>query len=149
MPNRSTHIQFAAPIGGVAAVVRAARAGSSDAIFDAVVGAVGATFGGVAPDLLEPAVSPNHRSVFHGVLAGSALGLATFSSWEATCRTKCDEWQRIAATRDVGCSARSEAERNALLWRLAASFLVGVAVGYATHLLLDAGTPHGIPLVGR
>lgn len=149
MPNRLTHILFAAPIGGVAAGLRAFSAGSQDALLDGLVGAVGGIIGGAAPDVLEPALSPNHRRVFHGAVAGGVLVLATFTSWEATCRARCVEWQRVGATHAIGCRSRSEAERNALVWRLAAAFLVGLAVGYASHLLLDAQTPNGIPFISR
>ena len=149
MPNRSTHLRFAVPIASAAAGLAAARSGSPDTLLDALVGAVGGVIGGAAPDVLEPALSPNHRSVFHGVVTGSALVLATFTSWEAMCRSRCDEWQRVAHTHNPDCPNRSEAERNALLWRLAAALLIGIAVGYASHLLLDARTPRGIPFVGR
>jgi len=34
-----------------------------------------------------------------------------------------------------------------LFWRLLAGFLNGLSAGYASHLLLDAMTPRGIPVV--
>jgi len=69
------------------------------------------------PDVLEPAWHPRHRGPCHSWTAGTLLAVAT-----------------------VG-ALRSELPPLAKL-------LVGVgAVGYLAHLLDDAGTPFGLPLV--
>jgi hypothetical protein len=36
-----------------------------------------------------------------------------------------------------------------LFWEFLAGFLNGIAAGYASHLALDALTPHSIPLLAR
>jgi hypothetical protein len=43
---------------------------------------------------------------------------------------------------------RAGAEWEALFWRTMAGFLIGFVVGYSSHLLLDAATARGLPIVG-
>jgi len=77
-----------------------------------------AALGGIAPDLFEPALHPNHRGVCHGVLAGGVLARSSLASWNDG---SLPQWFRV----------------------IAALF----AVGYISHLTLDACTPKGLPLV--
>jgi membrane-bound metal-dependent hydrolase YbcI (DUF457 family) len=73
--------------------------------------------GGVAPDELEPATSPNHREFFHSVSLG-ALGAA----WV---KRVMDDPTVPQATNDM---------------------LAAFAAGYGGHLLADSTTPKGLPL---
>jgi len=70
------------------------------------------------PDVLEPAVDPNHRSLCHGGLAvcGVAYGLR-----KVVTTAEMPDW--------LGALAR------------------GALVGYASHLVLDATSPKGLPLL--
>ncbi len=68
-----------------------------------------------------------------------------------------DEWQarfRAEATRHARLRANAASELEALwhavlevLCRLASGAVVGLAAGYASHVLLDAFTPGGLPIV--
>ena len=73
------------------------------------------------PDLLEPALHPNHRKFFHSVVAYAALGygLHRLYRWETQ-----DEWQRLLRT-------------------------VGLVAGaaYLAHLTRDAFTTKSLPLI--
>jgi len=75
------------------------------------------------PDKLEPAIHPNHRQFFHGVVFAAGVGYATYRAykWQPT-----DDWERI------------------LRWLV----IIG-GVAYLTHLVLDAGTAKSLPLVGK
>lgn len=82
--------------------------------------AVYAAIGGAIaslPDLLEPAHHPNHRSVFHSVCCGGALAYGAFGKHS---ERWCDDDRHTAR---VG------------------------ALAYVSHLILDAGTPKGLPLL--
>lgn len=68
------------------------------------------------PDILEPAVHPNHRQFFHSL---AALGLLTYGNYKAL--TSCG----ISDGEKVG-------------------ILVG-SVGYASHLAMDSVTPKSLP----
>lgn len=75
------------------------------------------------PDMLEPASHPNHRQFFHSLAFAGVLGMAAHKlyTWEPD-------------------NSFDEATRFVLL--------VGVGA-YLIHLLLDAGTPKSLPLIGK
>lgn len=77
---------------------------------------------GIAPDLLEPAIHPHHRQFCHSATVGALL----------------------AGTGATLCTTTSEG------WTDAAKILIACTlVGYITHLILDACTPRGLPLLGK
>lgn len=71
---------------------------------------------GSLPDLLEPASSPNHRAFFHSLVAGGFL---------------------VASNASVRKSQLPLEEKD--LWS-------SLIFGYLSHLVLDGGTPKGLPL---
>jgi len=89
----------------------------------AAVGCAGGYCFGTLPDLVEPAVTPNHRQFFHSVVFAGALGYGLYRlyRWEPT-----------------------TAEGKVLR-------LLGLVAGgaYLVHLALDATTKRSLPLVGR
>jgi len=72
---------------------------------------------GVLPDLLEPATDPNHRKFFHSVVVGTAVGVGMY-----------------------------KANQSELHGDTKAAINIAGA-GYLSHLLLDSGTPNGIPAI--
>jgi len=87
-----------------------------------VWGVLGASLAGAVvasvPDLLEPAVHPNHRAFFHSL---AALGL---SAW--------------AGLSTPGDPRFSQDDKLAVLL---------VSLAYVSHLILDGFTPRSLPLV--
>ncbi len=81
-----------------------------------ILAAIGAgTAGGIAPDIIEPATTPNHRALFHSkVVFGIGMLVAAKESKD-----------RTPAAR-IMCSGYA---------------------GYISHLVLDARTPKGLPLI--
>ena len=77
---------------------------------------VGILFGLLA-DKLEPASSPNHRAFFHSLLF---FGFAAWQLYRLCCAEETSSDQQLALK------------------------LIGAA--YASHLLLDAVTPKGLPI---
>ena len=75
------------------------------------------------PDVLEPAVNPNHRQFFHSLLFSAVVGKFTY---------ECYQWKPETQTEEL--------IRYLLL-------LAGSA--YLVHLLLDFGTPKGLPIIGN
>jgi membrane-bound metal-dependent hydrolase YbcI (DUF457 family) len=73
------------------------------------------------PDLLEPALHPNHRKFFHSValFAGLGYGLHRLYKWDAQ-----DDWQRLLRM---------------------AGLVAGAA--YLAHLTRDALTAKSLPLI--
>lgn len=74
------------------------------------------------PDLLEPAVHPNHRQFFHSLAFAGMLGVATYKVYQWRPESEFGEIARFV-------------------------MLVGSAA-YFIHLLVDAGSPKSLPLVG-
>jgi len=87
-----------------------------------IVGAVLAAKFTKLPDILEPAIHPNHRQFFHSVAFASLLGVAGYKIYKWNPDNLFDE---------------------------AIRFALMVALGaYGIHLLLDASTPKSLPLIG-
>lgn len=78
--------------------------------------------GAKLPEILEPALHPNHRAFFHSFLVFGGAALAVKALWD---------WK-----------PESLNER-----RLRAA-LLGALVGYCSHLGLDAFTSKSLPLIG-
>lgn len=153
MPDRKTHFG-AGVLVGVGVGVYTARNLEGWPVVARILGAVlGSVAGATLPDALEPAVHSWHRRSFHswGALAGTAgvtLGPPiAVRSWIA---------ERDAAAER--CRARRGAlplnhpERTGLwLAEMLEHFLIAAAVGlpagYASHLVLDAGSSRGLPPV--
>jgi inner membrane protein len=81
-----------------------------------LLGALGGAVVGVLPDLLEPATHPGHRAFFHSV-AFAALG--------------------GAGVHKVLKHVKDPELRQAI---------IAAAAVYGSHLVLDAGTPVGLPV---
>jgi len=75
------------------------------------------------PDLLEPALTPNHRQVFHSVTVGLVVGAALYEAYKWEPETPGQEVLRTLAL--IGGSA------------------------YLLHLVGDMLTAKGLPLIGR
>lgn len=119
MPNAGTHM-IAGGLTGAAAAVSLQTEPEPDPA--AII--AGAFVGGVAgrvPDILEPAMHPNHRAFFHSVGVLAVVGYGTYKAWR---------WE-----------PENDFER---ICRWLA--LVGGAA-YMSHLVLDASTPKGLPIV--
>lgn len=98
------------------------RANPSAVPHPAIAGVVGATLTNL-PDLLEPAIHPNHRAFFHSVVAGGLIAAGVHRAWYWTPETDLDRLLR------------------------GITLLVGSA--YLCHLLLDALTAKSLPLYGE
>lgn len=79
--------------------------------------AIGGAFA-LTPDLLEPALHPNHRQFFHSVVA---LGLLGYGNYRALNSTRLNPDQKLA--------------------------LAVASTGYVSHLLMDSTTPKSLPLI--
>lgn len=87
-----------------------------------VGGGLGATLG-TLPDVIEPADHPNHRQFFHGWVFATMLAYSGYKlyKWKPE-----EPWQEIV--RKVGLIAIS---------------------AYLIHLMMDAGTPKSLPVIGK
>lgn len=71
----------------------------------------------LAPDIIEPATNPNHRSTMHSIAALVAGGYGTTKGIQ-------------------NCNSNELSE-----------LLIAAFSGYTSHLLADSTTPKGIPII--
>jgi membrane-bound metal-dependent hydrolase YbcI (DUF457 family) len=119
MPNAKAHF-----LGGIAAGVATGLLtdDKSGVIPRTALATLASSAGAKLPDLLEPAIHPNHRAKFHSLMTLAVVGYGTkqFFEWRPT-----DPLER--AIRIV---------------------LLGLSGGYTSHLFMDMGTPKSLPLTG-
>ena len=159
MPGRETHKYVGAAAGLALAASHAQDQSKPHFWIEMIGGALGGILGGMAPDWLEPAVSSWHRGVCHSASTGGALIYAQqiLSSWANLCRENAAKRRVVPQVEDVHTGEWLPLQRTPLqqlwadtrefIWPLLAGFLNGLAAGYVSHLVLDAMTPRGIPLL--
>lgn len=123
MSDRKTHQTIGSALAATLEFSRAMRENEPlrYAVRRAVLAGAAGAIGGIAPDVLEPADSPNHRGVCHSwtlgtlIMAGFIRGMIEYNN-------------------------NLHAHRLNAIPR-------GFGVGYQSHLALDALTPKGLPLI--
>lgn len=120
MPNAAAHKLGAAFTVGIA-VAHHQNVTNGEIDKKAVVAALLAGNFGSLPDLLEPAIHPNHRGFFHSISCLAVVGYAVYRLYH---------WEPEDGTGKVLKG-------------------LGIVVGgaYITHLLMDATTKKSIPLI--
>ena len=118
MPNKDTHAVDGAVAGLLAYCFAKLSNGEQGTLWGALVAAGFATAVGQAPDILEPATHPNHRGVCHSI--ASLFGVS------------------LVVMKVIESSSLTPQAKTAILVASAA---------YAGHLLADASTSKGLPLL--
>lgn len=119
MANRAEHMMIGAFVGASVTMFNKEEAptGAINPESGALIGKLAATI----PDILEPSIHPNHRRFFHSWFMLAALGFAIHEVWQ---------WKP------------EDAPKSILKWAM----LIG-GTAYGSHLLRDAITPKGLPVV--
>ena len=102
---------------------------------------------GSLPDILEPALTPNHRSVAHSVATGYVVAAVKVDEWSSYCRERAEDYRHRQLQQVLDPIRRTLYWLAEMFWRFAAGCLNGLQAGYASHLALDMFTPSGLPLV--
>ena len=118
MADAKTHALIAGVAGVAAYAVYCRRNAQEVRFLDAVASGLVAVAGGLAPDLIEPANNPNHRRLFHSLAAGTAL-----------------------------IQGNNQVQANDRVPDSAKLILILLVVGYVSHLLVDALTSKGLPVL--
>ena len=147
MPNGKTHKKVALVVGAGAAFFAAKDQPMEHRLIETMGGAFGGRYGGVLPDLIDPATNPNHRSWGHGVIPATVGARYTIPNVGELQKNLRD----LANTCVVG-RENAQKEADAILYgiaeiacRLGAGAVPGLIAGYISHLALDAGTPKSLP----
>jgi membrane-bound metal-dependent hydrolase YbcI (DUF457 family) len=147
MPRKSAHFAIGSASGIATGVLTCGSLPQEHRMIFVAFAGVGGALGGLAPDVLEPAVSPNHRSLFHSLSAAGSIGAAWLAEWPADCQHAAAECDARAQHASLGARDKSSEEIKAFLWRALAGLIVGFLAGYASHLVLDARTRKSLPLI--
>jgi hypothetical protein len=165
MPDSRTHTCVGVTAGLGFAAYKAKDQNGLDFFIEILGGAIGGWPGARLPDIFEPAISSWHRSTAHSLAAGGAIvSQATrLDAFTAFCRKQAESCKAnprrilMVPVRDkVVPLELSEGVGNflsiieELLWRFLAGFANGLAIGYISHLVLDASIgQRGIPLLTK
>ena len=118
MPNTKTHFLVGAAIGAVAyCIIKKSQDQPIELPGLFGMGLVGGV-AGLLPDIIEPATSPNHRELAHSFAALIAVGAGI---------------NNLNERQDMDSAQKG-------LWNI-------LALGYISHLFLEAGTPAGLPII--
>lgn len=121
MPGNYVHTMAGLAVGMITFFSLEDEQFISDPAVDFSVAAIAGSIGGKLPDILEPAISPNHRALFH---SWPALAL---SLW---LMHRLYKWQ-----------PKTDPERQ---WR---KVIIALCAGYSSHLFLDSLTKKSLPLI--
>lgn len=135
-----------AGVGGAAAAFHARGEAGAARWVEIAGGVIGGGWGGVLPDLLEPAHTPRHRGPAHSILVMLGLAGVTLEVARRHCRRQADMLSRRSNDPTLGVASRTLLALAALFWRFMAGVLGGCHAGYLSHLVLDGHTPMGLPL---
>lgn len=116
--NASAHIATGAASSALIVFLANHTAGIKTDPGDLILGALLGGFTGLLPDIIEPAINPNHRAICHSILALSA---AIYATWK------------------LHGASELTAEQKKMLGAL--------SCGFISHLGMDALTPKGLPLI--
>lgn len=116
--NRVEHSLVGSLVGAGAYLISTKCTGEQPTLGGLICFAAAGAVASAVPDVLEPAVHPNHRSFFHSALLNAALTLGA-----------CKLWQ----------------DPNLLPQQR--HLLAAISLAYVSHPVTDATTPKGIPLI--
>ena len=145
MSSAKEHRRVGAVAGGIAAIYYAQN--TAHPIAEIVGGTIGGVIGAKAPDIIEPAIHSHHRDIAH-----SWATMAAIVKGAPDAARKLQQYCRARAAN--AAQAHRAAGKTTLCieeltWHMLAGMVPGAAVGYLSHLALDATTPRGLPLLTR
>jgi len=154
MADGKTHKKVGEYSGAGLALLRAATAHQPlpAVVAETVGGYYGGRHGARFHDVVEPATSPRHRDFFHGVAFNTAvasLGKKKLDSFQDALRTRATELVERALDDNATFLDALVYLLGAAGLHFAVGYTNGLVGGAASHLVLDVGTPDGLPLLVR
>ena len=119
--NGSTHKAIGAVVG-ITTLAIDNQPDKQSAAHNPLIATPLATFGGMLPDLLEPASrGPHHRQFFHSMVTFGAVGYGVYRAYKWGPQTELEKCLRMTA--------------------------IMIGIGYLSHLITDLSTPRGLPII--
>jgi membrane-bound metal-dependent hydrolase YbcI (DUF457 family) len=153
MADGKTHVIWGTGAGVVTAFATATRQDTVlDSMLLALAGGGGGALGSRIPDIFEPALHSHHRDIAHSWTMSAAMFEVLrrrIERWRDDCVEKARTAREQRYQLDERDCTRIQWLLVELFWTIARSFVPALAVGYLSHLALDAQTPRGLPLIKR
>lgn len=146
--KREVHTLVGTIAGGCAVAYRAQTQEPIYSSIETIAGCFWGYVGSRLPDIIEPALSPNHRQFAHSAIAGIGISKSIYlflKDWE--------EYYRASANHFKSKQIQTDWLKKFIyivlefLFRIIAAGFCGLSAGYLSHLILDGSTPKGLPLV--
>jgi hypothetical protein len=152
MPNAKTHDKIGKAFGTGAAQAKAVHDKLSpfEILLESIGGYYGGALGAKIPDLVDPSsVGPRHRGMCHGLTQNYYLvkfGYNRGSRFQADLRKNGRELFSQVLGKENTLEGFLRTVGGMAMLILSGAMIGGVA-GYASHLIADAGSPEGLPLL--
>ncbi len=150
MSNRQTHVTIGTLAGCGVAAYRAREQEPLNMLLEVIGGSLGGYIGGRLPDVIEPASYPGHLQLAHSAATSTVIGIGSYKlleKWEELCRSKTECYRRV---RGLGVLSGFDEFLYLLaeiMLHIATGTLSGLGAGYFSLLVLDGGTPAGLPIL--
>ena len=151
MPGYREHQKVGARIGALTALGFATDQPPALALVEAFGGWWVGEQVSTLPDVFEPGTSSHHRGPAH------SLSLTAYGTTAVFQQTR--EIQNQLRSAALNCFQTAQSSQNGLqqivcgafglLFTFAAGALPAIPASYASHVLLDAATPRGVPMLVR
>ena len=148
MPNADLHKAAGALAGLCFSLYKST---DQKTFWEALGGSIGGYIGGQLPDIIDPPISPRHRSIGHGIAP-----IGTIAAWYFN---QLDGWQEFWRNHAANAQTTQQEENNPFnqfrcyalgaLYHFVAGILAGFGAGYVSHLAMDLFTPAGLPLLAK
>ena len=149
MPNRQTHIKVGVLSGCGFAAYRSCEQDLPNMLLETIGGGVGGYIGSRLPDMIEPAMCPDHRQFAHSVAAGSSVACSLYKlleKWEKEFRSRAKYYGDKRNEDFASWFQKFLYTVLEIFFRIVAGGLGGLGAGYISHLALDGRTPKGLPV---
>lgn len=148
MPNRPVHMAVGAAVGGSYSFYCARDQDPWAKLFETVGGVLCGVPGGLSADWVDRPDNPNHRSFAHGAVAvvGLAYAVKNMENMQSYFRTQANLYAFLKQTA-VSPALSVWYAFLEILMRVIAGAIAGFVAGYASHVILDFGTPESLPLI--
>lgn len=149
MPNHDEHLIWGAVAGAGYCLLSSSVCGRETSLAELIGAALSGAITSKLPDLLEPAIHPNHRSTFHSLsfLAATGVVVLPWAEQKRQERHQFAEYSRSQADASVSESDRTCWRQKALWHEFVAGLFAGLVIGYISHLLADSFTPKSLPVL--
>jgi hypothetical protein len=149
MPNHQEHQLWGTVAGLSYCLVTDSNQGQEISLPEMLGAAISSTATSKLPDLLEPAIHPNHRSTFHSLcfLLATALVALPWSEKKRQEQLQIAKNCWLRAQTSINEPESRQWQQQALWHEFVAGLYAGMVVGYISHLAADSLTPKGLPLL--